>query len=471
MLRTATRSLPIRWRLTIWYVSLLLVILVVFAGAVVLGLRFFLHQSLDNTLENQAALLTESIDIDDGEPKIGDRRIRNRPGQQFVRLVDESGELLTDPSPVLDDVSMEDEGLDHALNGFTDLRWRTIQDDRMRVLSQPVMADDEVVAVVQVGLAGRSIDSVLNPMLVVIVTAGLALLILATVGGLWLAGRTLQPIDRMTRLAARIGDQDLSRRIDLPPSNDELGRLARTFNAMLDRLEHAMVRQREFTAAASHELRTPLALIQSQLDLAIAHDRDPEEDSRVLENLQADVMRLTRISNTLLSLARSDTGDLELAVDQVELHSLIDLLVEQYAPLAEEYGLTLETSAEPVTIRGDEDRIIQMLVNLLDNAFQHSSEGGAIRLECVQSGSHARITVSDQGAGIKPEHLPHVFDRFYRASPSRPASKNGAGLGLSITRMIVDAHNGSIDISSQPGVGTTIRVALPVTAPSWAERD
>jgi heavy metal sensor kinase len=466
LLRTATRSLPIRWRLTFWYLVLLIVIMLVFAGTVTLGLRFLLHQSLDNTLENQAALLTESIDIDDGEPKIGDRRIRNRPGQQFVRLVDHDGELLTDSNPVLDDVSMDDQGLQNALNGFADLRWRTIQDERMRVLSQPVMAGDEVVAVVQVGLAGRSVETVLNRMIIVIVVSGLFVLALAAAGGLWLAGRTLRPIDRMTRLAARIGDQDLSRRIDLPPSNDELGRLARTFNAMLDRLEQAMVRQREFTAAASHELRTPLAMIQSQLDLALAHDRDPVEDHRTLENLQSDVIRLTRISNTLLSLARSDAGEMELTIDQVELHSLMDLLAEQYAPLAEPASIELEVFAVPVSVYGDEDRLIQLLVNLMDNAFQHSSEGGTVRLECLPTGTGGWISVSDQGSGIEPRHLPHVFERFFRSSANRSASSNGAGLGLTISKMIVDAHGGSIDISSEPGSGTTVEVWLPGAGPA-----
>ena len=435
--------------------------MLIFAGTVIIGLRFLLHQSLDNTLENQAALLTESIDIDDGEPKIGDRRIRNRPGQQFVRLVDHDGDLLTDSNPILDDVTMDDQGLQNALNGFTDLRWRTIQDERMRVLSQPVMSGNDVVAVVQVGLAARSVDTVLDRMIVVILISGTSVLVFAAAGGLWLAGRTLQPIDRMTRLAARIGDQDLSRRIDLPSSNDELGRLARTFNAMLDRLEQAMVRQREFTAAASHELRTPLAMIQSQLDLALAHERDPEEDTRVLENLQTDVVRLTRISNTLLALARSDTGEMELSIDRVELHSLLDLLAEQYAPLADGSGIELDVHSEPVTIYGDEDRLIQLLVNLLDNAFQHSTDGGTIWLECSLSASGVRITVRDQGTGIEPAHLPYVFERFYRSNVNRPISTNGAGLGLSISKMIVDAHQGTIDISSQTGAGTVVTVRLP----------
>ncbi len=460
-MRTVTKSLPIRWRLTIWYASLLLVILVVFAGSVTIGLRFFLQQSLDNTLENQAALLTESIDIDDGEPKIGDRRIRNRPGQQFVRLVDHNGELLTDPNPALEEVPTDEPGLQIALSGSPDIRWRQIQDERMRVLSQPVVAGDELVAVVQVGLTGRSIESVLNQTVMLVISAGAVALLLAVVGGLWLADRTLYPIDRMTRLAAQIGEQDLSRRIDPPASDDELGRLGRTFNAMLDRIEGTMNRQRQFTAAASHELRTPLAMMQSQLEVAMSQEREPDEDARVLETLHTDVIRLTRISNTLLSLARSDTGELDLTVDQVDLGGLLELIAEQYAPLAESSGIELQVSAVPVHIAGDEDRLIQLIVNLVDNAFQHTSEGRAVRLESFDEGDHARLTVEDEGDGIAEQHLPFIFERFYRAGTVRQSSTEGAGLGLSISKMIVDAHRGNIDIRSEPGAGTRVDVRLP----------
>jgi heavy metal sensor kinase len=462
-LKSTSRRLPLRWRLTIWYVILLAVLLVVFSGSVLIGIRFLLNRSIDNTLENQAALLTESIEIENGQPSIGgDRRIRNRPGQQFVRLVDQDGELLTDSSSILADVSNDDPGLDRALNGQLDLRWRTILDERMRVLSQPVEVEDEVVAVVQVGLTGRGVETIFSQTLTLVLSAGAVVLILSVIGGVLLADRALKPIDQMTRLAALIGERDLSQRIEPPLSDDELGRLARTFNDMLDRLEGGMNRQRQFTAAASHELRTPLAMMQSQIELALAQDRSSEDDDQVFESLRSDVNRLARISSTLLALARSDAGEMKLDIEVVELHALLDLIAEQYRPLAESSGIDLRVSSREVRIRGDEDRLIQLLVNLVDNALQHTDSGNAVSLECAIDPPIASLIVADQGRGIEPKHLPYVFERFYRADSSRERSGNGAGLGLSISKMIVDAHKGSIDVLSTPGSGTSVIVKLPL---------
>lgn len=455
-------KLPIRWRLTIWYVSLLAVTLVVFSTTLMLGLRFFLHRSLDDTLENQAALLTESVVLEDGQPTVGDRRIRNRPGQQFVRIVGHDRNLLTDSSQMLEDVPMDDPGLELALEGHQDVRWMQVYDERMRVLSQPVMIDDDIIAVVQVGLASRSVDAILQETMLLIAVSGAAVLVLSISGGVWLAGRTLDPIDRITRLAAQIGERDLSRRIDLHRSNDELGRLAATFNAMLDRLESSIHRQRQFTAAASHELRTPLALMQSQIELALSQDRQPEEDTQVLESLRTDVSRLTRISNTLLSLARSDAGDTDLSRDDVDLQALLELVAEQYAPVSETTGVEIRVDAEPVRLIGDEDRLIQLLVNLVDNAFQHTPAGRAITLACARRTSNAVVSVADEGVGIEERHLPHIFERFYRTDASRTRSDGGAGLGLTISKMIVDSHGGDIDVSSRPGMGTSITVSLPL---------
>jgi heavy metal sensor kinase len=421
-----------------------------------------LQRSLDNTLENQAALLTETIDIDDGQPSIGDRRIRNRPGQQFVRLVDQEGELLTDSNPILNETG-NDFGLERALNGFQDFRWSEIQGERMRVLSQPVMADNTVVAVVQVGLNGRSADSILRQTVLLIVSTASLVILLAVIGGVWLAGRTLQPIDRMTRLAARITDQDLAQRIDPRASDDELGRLARTFNAMLDRLEISMERQRQFTAAASHELRTPLAMMQGQVELALARSRDPSADHEVLEGIHVDVNRLTRISNTLLALARSDSGQMDLQIEPVQIDALIELIGEQYEPLAEESGISLGVRATSLVIDGDEDRLIQLLVNLVDNAIQHTPAGGTISLESKLDRDLAFITITDNGSGIDTEHLPFIFERFYRVNSKHSNGSRGAGLGLSISKMIVEAHRGEIDVTSEPDNGTSVTVSLPTS--------
>jgi heavy metal sensor kinase len=266
---------------------------------------------------------------------------------------------------------------------------------------------------------------------------------------------------RITQLAAEIEEHDLSRRIELALPNDEIGSLARTFNAMLDRIERAFHRQRQFTADAAHELRTPLALMQSQLELALRAAHRSADDQRVLEELHADVERLTRIAAALLMLARGDAKWIELSQDDIDLGALVDLVAEHYRPLARQAGVDLTVAAEPVSLVGDDDRLVQVLVNLLDNALRHTPPGKRVTVGCRPDGAQAQLWVADEGAGIAPEHLPHLFERFYRVEAGRNRHQGGIGLGLSITKLLVEQHGGSITISSTPEKGTIVMITLP----------
>jgi signal transduction histidine kinase len=207
-------------------------------------------------------------------------------------------------------------------------------------------------------------------------------------------------------------------------------------------------------------------MMQGQIELAMAKDRNPEDDAQVLETLHVDVNRLTRISTTLLSLARNDSDEIGLELEPVELDALLDLVAEQYQPHAESSGVTLAVDADQVRILGDEDRLIQLLVNLVDNAFQHTPPGRKISLRSALEGDMAAISVIDEGRGIAPEHLPYIFERFYRTDSSRRMSSNGAGLGLSISKMIVEAHGGTIDVESDAGTGTRVTVRIPRDGPA-----
>ncbi|HVB63267.1 MAG TPA: ATP-binding protein, partial [Nitrolancea sp.] len=231
--------------------------------------------------------------------------------------------------------------------------------------------------------------------------------------------------------------------------------------AMLDRIETAFQRQRQFTADASHELRTPLALLRSQIETVLRAPRDPTRDQQVFEFLGQDVERLSRIASALLALARSDAGAITLSRDVVDLTEVLDVVVEQYSPLAEEFGVTLTVDAEPIHVIADEDRLIQLLVNLIDNALQHTPAGGQITVGCRDHAKEFCLWVTDTGVGIGTEHLPHVFERFYRVDAARGGQHGGVGLGLNICQMIVEAHHGSIAVTSELGHGTTVTVTLP----------
>jgi heavy metal sensor kinase len=454
--------LPIRWRMTLWYTAVVAVALTLFATGLYIGLRRDLYSSLDDTLHSQAALTLSSLDLRQGTPTLGSASLNNPlAGEQFVRLYDRSGTVVADSSDGFTSPPRDPAGLAAALNGQTVLHWIHVDRRRMRVLSQPVLSNGEAVGAVQVGLVDSDVTEALGVTLGLMAVLGPLILILVSVGGVWVARRALAPVVRMADVAAEIEAQDLSRRIDPGIPDDEVGRLARTFNAMLDRLETAFRRQRQFTADASHELRTPLTLLRSQIETALAQPRGVDADQQMLELLAQDVERLSRIASTLLALARSDAGEISLSRDEIDLPDLLDVVVEQYRPLAAEAGVTLMVDAEPVPLIADEDRLVQLLVNLVDNALQHTSAGGQITLACRDDGAAACLWVTDTGVGIDPAHLPHVFERFYRADPARGREHGGVGLGLNICQMIVEAHHGTIELKSVAGQGTTVTVKLP----------
>jgi heavy metal sensor kinase len=287
-------------------------------------------------------------------------------------------------------------------------------------------------------------------------------LLLASAGGLFLAGRALGPIDRITRAAAAIGAEDLSRRLEFRGSHDEIGRLAATFDRMLDRLDAAFRRQRQFTADASHELRTPLAVLASQIDVALERPRATEEYQQLLVSLREDTAQMGRLLGELLTLARADAGQQLLSRERLELGELVQNVVSTMQPLATQRGVQLaEDVRVQAVVDGDQTRLSQLLLNLVDNGLRYTPAGGKVCVSVEREGAWDVIKVADTGQGIASEHVPHVFERFYRADPSRARSDGGAGLGLAIGQWIARAHGGRIDVESQPGRGSTFSVYLP----------
>jgi heavy metal sensor kinase len=283
----------------------------------------------------------------------------------------------------------------------------------------------------------------------------------AIAGGYLLAGRAMAPVGEITRLAASIDAVDLHSRLNLALPDDELGRLAATFDAMLARIEDAFERQRRFTGDAAHELRTPLSLLRGQVDLALLRPRSPEDYQETLRALQGDLDRLTGLVGTLLTLARADAGQLVLAPDRFDLAEMVELVFDQFAPRATEMGIALDREATPCLLVADEDLLVQVLVNLVANALAHTPSGGTITVGCRRDAGTARLWVADTGAGIAAEHQARVFDRFYRVDPARSRAQGGTGLGLSISRTIVTAHGGAISLRSALGKGTTVEVVVP----------
>jgi heavy metal sensor kinase len=288
------------------------------------------------------------------------------------------------------------------------------------------------------------------------------ILLLTGLGGIFLANRTLHPIDQITRTAAEIGAGDLSHRISYQGPQDEIGRLAQTFDNMLSRLEAAFKRERRFTGDAAHELRTPLTVLRGQLDVTLSKSRKKSDYKSTLQALGGQVDRLIRLSNALLFLSRSDQKQLSWEPEPINLADLLDPIVEQILPLANERNLTVRINIPPgLLVYGDADHLIRLFLNLLDNAVKYTPEEGNIVLDAEEVSSGVRIEVSNSGEGIPQEHIQHLFERFYRVDYDRSSVTGGTGLGLAIAREIVLLHGGQISVESDIGKGTTFIVILP----------
>lgn len=462
------KRVPIRWRLTAWYTLLLTAILLVFAVGFYVGQRRLLVESLDTTLDAQAGLTFASLDARDTTAGAGTVQISNpEAGDQFIVITDEHGQVSTSSGTGVAAGPADLEGVAAALEGETSIRWVVVGDRRMRVLSQPLRGNDGAIyGALQIGITDEELTETLGITITLVAILIPIAIIASGLSGYWFARRALKPVDTITQLAAGIEADDLEQRIDLPLPQDEIGRLAQTFNSMLDRIQNAFNRQRQFAADASHELRTPLTLMRSQLELALSQSRDPEIDQATLNSLATDVDRLTSIVSALLTLTRGDVEQIRLVVDLVNVDEVIDLIAEQYQMLASSQGVQLRTETEPLQIHADEDLLIQVLVNLVDNALRHTDKGKKVTIGCRSDRTGADIWVADEGIGIATEHMPYLFDRFYRVDQSRNRASGGIGLGLSICKMIVDAHNGTIDIESVVSQGTTVHIWLPDVDPS-----
>ncbi len=315
------------------------------------------------------------------------------------------------------------------------------------------------------------VDRSMDRLQLLLLVAGPVALALAGGGGWLLTRAALRPVDRMTEQAGAIGADRLGDRVSVPDAADELTRLARTLNGMLERIEHGVVTQRRFVADASHELRTPLAVMRAELEVAL-RDHDPAADaSEVLDSAAEEVARMSKIVDDLLTLAHRDENRLELLLEPVDLGVVATGVADQLRPLAEQAGVQLGVEAPAgAAVLADRARLTQVVTNLVDNAVKFTGAGGAVRVRVWEAADGAGLAVADTGPGIAPEHLRRVFDRFYRLDAARSRARGGSGLGLAICRELVEAHGGRIWAESVVGAGSTFSLALPIQPPALASR-
>ena len=291
---------------------------------------------------------------------------------------------------------------------------------------------------------------------------GSAIFATGITGGAWLVTRALRPIQTISTAAQKISSGNLTERIHTEDTESELGELARVLNTTFARLDAAFVRQARFTADAAHELRTPLAVILIQTQNGLASDHLTEEQREAFAATQRATQRMRRLTDSLLTLARLDSGPQVAGTATCELSRVVDETSQLLQALAAQHGATLDTHLAPARCFGNPDELAQVLTNLVSNAFFHNATGVRVRVEVRSEREHAVLTVSDTGQGIAAADLPHLFERFYRVEKARTTAGGHTGLGLAITQAIVTAHGGTITATSQLGEGTVMTVRLPL---------
>lgn len=447
-----------------WYFAILAVILILFSAGVYVTQRRTLNDNLDNSLRTRATLLQGLVDYNaSGHPTL-DLSVNPRDpnlGESFQRLLDPTGAVLADNSASFGKLPIDQNALRRAANG-EDIATLGSGDTQAHVLSVPLMQGGQLIGFLQVGQSTASINSTLYNLLIILAIGVTVALVLASFGGWWLSSRALSPIDNVTKLAQEITGHDLTRRLNLDLPNDEVGRLARTFDDMIARLDTMFQRQRQFTADASHELRTPLTAIRGQIDVALTRPRAADEYQRVLGAVNEQVDRMTRLVGGLLMLARSDAGALPLQREPVPVRSLVESIAHQVEPLARAKGIAIAVEpGAPATVLGDQDLLRQLLLNLADNAVKYTDQGTiAIGWRTIAQG--VDVFVRDTGPGIPEKDRGRIFERFYRVDASRSGERGGAGLGLAIGKWIAEAHGGRLRVDSSDA-GSTFTLTLPTS--------
>jgi heavy metal sensor kinase len=467
------RFRTLRVRFALWTVGLLLAVLGIFGGFIYISFARGLYAARDDALQTNAARIITTLQneqklrVDEGSfvnlpLTMGDEERLER--YLTVRLYTPTGELLQAVGPYryLPVVAADLTAAQQEQSTYTTLI-EAYAHDPIRVYTTPVLLENHLVGILQVAENIEEIREILDRLLKRVFVGGPALILMAALGGYWLAARALAPIDQITQTARRISAEDLSERLNLPNHEDEVSRLSATFDAMLNRLEEAFRRERQFTADASHELRTPLAAMQAILGFMRTEKRTVADYEQAMADLGEETERLRTLVENLLRLARGDLQRLAVR-EPVDFSALLLDVCDSLQPLAEAKGLSLTCqTAQHLMLWGDSDNLVRLLVNLVDNAIKYTEQGGIV-VTANKEVDVVCVTVADTGVGMQAEHLPHIFDRFYRVERSRTTPSSG--LGLAIALEIARSHGGSIEVKSNYGQGTVFTVRLPLPTES-----
>lgn len=464
--------MSIRWRLTVWYTGMLGIMLVLFGLSLYGTVSFSLHREVDGTLQSLARQIQDTFQAvfaAQRDPEVWMNQTVIFPSLKsfsnpdiYIQLVGIDGRVYyASPNLGAERLPWSDDILARAYRHQSTINTWENRSVRLRVYSAPLFGDGVVLAVLQAATSLASVDTTLARLSTLLILSIAGTLILSAGLGAFLARRALALVDRVTQAAVHITHaEDLHRRLAVPGTADEIGRLVAAFNEMLDRLEQVFRSQQRFVADVSHELRTPLTAIRGNLDLLkIGAVEAPEDRKTTLAAIEGEVARLSRLVNDLLFLARTDTAE-SLVAQPVEMDTLLLDVFRQAQVLADGISLTLGHE-DQASVEGDPDRLRQLFLNLVDNALKYNRPGGQVTLSLYREGNWVKVVVEDTGIGIPAEAIPHLFERFYRVDKARSRGQGGTGLGLAIAKEVTDSHGGHIEVESAEGKGSRFTVWLP----------
>lgn len=463
-----TRSLS--FRLIAWYASLLTAVFVLLGTIMYVDLRFFLENNLRETQARRARQVADVLaqigtagdssvvhDIQDRfAPEVNDR---------FIRVTRADGTVLY-VSGMPKDQSFDPTHLPPVkASQQSEFSRKLLLPDGELLIDAALnyTTPDHHHFLVEVGVPLTPVATMLGHLFVQLSFGLPVALLVAILGGYLLVRRALRPVEQIAEKAQQITQHNLSERLPVSRSGDELERLSISLNHMIGRLEDAIQNSKRFVADASHELRTPLTVLRGELENLTQNGGLNEAERDTLGSMLEEVERLTHIVEGLVALSRLDAGDAKTEWVQFDLAELAATTADQMNLLAEDKGISVQCSSnQSVLVEGDRARLKQVVVNLLDNAIKYTSRGGSIQLSVTRQNGHAILDVTDSGIGIPAEAVPHVFDRFFRVDKARSRDEGGAGLGLSIVKSICTAHGAEVQVESAPGKGSRFRIKLPL---------
>jgi heavy metal sensor kinase len=450
-------NLPVRTRLTLWFVALFIVIVSAWSTFVILRVHADLYAGIDRTLAaraTQLAAVLKSSASNSAFKSGGDASL-------VAQLLDSDGAVVLQHSgDPLGSQSLAEGYLVESEGSTGKPQFATVHRSgkKLRILLVSLPKSNRLLLVGQSTLSSdQAVDRII---LIMVLSCPLAIIAAALIG--WFVARqAFRPVSRMISTASSISINHLDERVTVPDGTDELHSLAETLNDMLDRLETGVKDKRRLVSNASHELQTPLAVMRTELDVYLATAELPDEAQEVLESVREEADRMSRIVRNLLTLARFDDGRLKLLPEILDLHELAEEAVDALHDLAKQRHVTVSVTGESAAAPADPEYLRLVIANLVENALKYSGPNTDVSVTTRNEGEHAVLEVADNGQGIPASALPHLFDRFFRVESARAAENSGSGLGLAITKEIVWAHGGSVEVESELEKGTRFTVRLP----------